>query len=68
VGSPSKRQIRQHFWILLSFGQRIQDSAACLAHQVSKNGREFDVGLFQQLVDAIDLLSTFLLETAPVTR
>lgn len=66
VRSSLQRQIGQHFGPLFPICQGLQNGAPGFAHQVRKDRTELDVGLLQQLVDAVDVPGALLLETAAV--
>lgn len=62
VRRPEQGQICQHLRILLASGQGLQDRTSGLAHQIGKNRAQLDIGLLQQLVDAIDVPGALLFE------
>lgn len=68
VGNPQQCQIRQHFGPLLASGKGVKHVASGFTHQVGKDRAEFDVGFLQQLVDAIDMARSFLLQTGAKAR
>jgi hypothetical protein len=55
-------QSRQPFHVLFSLRQRVQDGLAGDAHHITENGSQFDIGLFQQFLDAIDQTGSFFHE------
>jgi hypothetical protein len=66
VRSAQQCQVGQHCGLLLPVSQGPQNGAPGFAHQISEDRTELDVGLLQQLVNAIDVARALLLEEARV--